>query len=319
MEPVRDQAKEFARRTGGTDAELKDLNDRLEKALPNRWILLYPRIYPSAPKCGNYCSAKEPAHVFLGWPDTDSERDRPLLAMVDILIRHRMPQLWISLEMAHAIKQTTPPIDLDWTKMKLPLPGMIFMVPRGALVHARDGDVLFIAFGRICRSAPGSRIVFFLHTPRSTAVWQLDNQTPIIPLGNLARFQAEFAGRIPKRTTPESEVPITVEDHDLQKEALHLLFGSLLIMTARPDLIREARLINRVQRKRETPKEFWTCRVLGEDFKVRREPVEHGGSHSSPRLHWVMGFWRDQPYGPSHALRRPQWIEPYTRGNAGSP
>ena len=43
-----------------------------------------------------------------------------------------MPQVWISSELAHAIKQSVPAIDLNWTTMKFPFAGMTFMLPRGA-------------------------------------------------------------------------------------------------------------------------------------------------------------------------------------------
>jgi hypothetical protein len=36
---------------------------------------------------------------------------------------------------------------------------------------------------------------------------------------------------------------------------------------------------------------------------------------SSPRrAHWVVGHWRDQPYGTAHQLRRQTWIKPHIRG-----
>lgn len=33
----------------------------------------------------------------------------------------------------------------------------------------------------------------------------------------------------------------------------------------------------------------------------------------------VRGFWRNQPHGPASSLRRRQWIEPYWKGDVGSP
>jgi hypothetical protein len=88
-------------------------------------------------------------------------------------------------------------------------------------------------------------------------------------------------------------------------------------MEARPHLITEPCLINRVQLKQEASKEFWPPRILGQYYKVKHEAAEPGGGHhSSPRLHWVMGHWRDQPPGPGRELRRMVWIDPHTRGEA---
>lgn len=33
----------------------------------------------------------------------------------------------------------------------------------------------------------------------------------------------------------------------------------------------------------------------------------------------VRGFWREQPYGPGHSLRRRQWIPPFVKGPADKP
>jgi hypothetical protein len=35
---------------------------------------------------------------------------------------------------------------------------------------------------------------------------------------------------------------------------------------------------------------------------------------SKVRAHWVMGHWRNQPYGEAHRLRRQTWIAPHVRG-----
>jgi hypothetical protein len=38
------------------------------------------------------------------------------------------------------------------------------------------------------------------------------------------------------------------------------------------------------------------------------------------RHRWIVnGHWRDQPYGPGRALRRPQWIPSYVKGPDGAP
>lgn len=44
-----------------------------------------------------------------------------------------------------------------------------------------------------------------------------------------------------------------------------------------------------------------------------REAAEHILSNPR-RAHWVIGHWRNQPYGERHALRRQSWIKPHIRG-----
>lgn len=42
--------------------------------------------------------------------------------------------------------------------------------------------------------------------------------------------------------------------------------------------------------------------------------LEAHGGHASPVRHLVMGFFRQQPYGPQRSLRKTIWIEPFWRG-----
>jgi len=44
------------------------------------------------------------------------------------------------------------------------------------------------------------------------------------------------------------------------------------------------------------------------------EPENQGGTHKSPLKHWVMGFFRNQPYGPGRSLRKIKWIPGFWRG-----
>ena len=48
------------------------------------------------------------------------------------------------------------------------------------------------------------------------------------------------------------------------------------------------------------------------------EPAEHEGSQLRVRVP-VTGHWRNQPWGPALALRRPQWIAPHLRGPEDAP
>lgn len=58
--------------------------------------------------------------------------------------------------------------------------------------------------------------------------------------------------------------------------------------------------------------------------QLRQAPAT--GHHDSPAgereytHRWaVSGHWRQQPYGPAHGLRRPQYINPYLKGPEGAP
>jgi hypothetical protein len=302
-----------------TPAQWKEDLEVMREMEPEMWKRFYPRIYPEPPSGDEYCSPKEPANILLfsffkGGTNTNFRKIAPaqahLLAVGGSLAEYAMPHIWIRSEMAEAINQTDPPLDLDWTTMELPFPGMILMLPSGALTHAIEGEVQFLIYCRRQVTAKDGNVhsVFDIvtNTDRSTAVYEITDSEPIVPLGNLGRYLGEVTARY--------DHPLTAEDRELQKQALHLIFGSLLVMAARPKLVTQTQLIRRVHTKRETPKEFWTPRILGEHYRIRREHVSRGGHHGSPRFHWVRGHYRDQPHGPARQQRRLIWIDPHTKG-----
>jgi len=100
---------------------------------------------------------------------------------------------------------------------------------------------------------------------------------------------------------------------------MHYIFGALLIMVDRPELVSPGQLQKRVQRRQgTTSQEFWSPPILGEDYRGRSPDTDLGGTHNSPRFHWVRGFWRNQAYGPESSLRKRQWIKPFSRGLASA-
>ncbi|GGJ75866.1 hypothetical protein GCM10010123_02250 [Pilimelia anulata] len=48
-------------------------------------------------------------------------------------------------------------------------------------------------------------------------------------------------------------------------------------------------------------------------------PSQRGVGAAVSVRRWVSGFWRQQPYGPRRALRRPVYIHPYLRGPGDAP
>jgi hypothetical protein len=94
----------------------------------------------------------------------------------------------------------------------------------------------------------------------------------------------------------------------------HLVFNTLQLMLARPDLVSMGSLVKQVHNKKNSFKTFWTPNMIGKDYRLmRRESEPLGGSHASPRGHWVRGFWRDQACGPNYSQHRETWIEPFSR------
>lgn len=251
------------------------------------------------------------------------------------LTKYRVPMYWIGADLAEALGKTTPPGAIDWYNMHMPFEAAVFMMPKGSLVHQTDGDCSFICYARLQADAQyfapliphkpygsinGGMVIgayveegFFLH-------WNvpLNFYGPKITMAQLHELMSQFSvyehpTAIPLR---DGSNKMTSADHALGADVAHYLFSILTLMTARPELVTEGKLVNKtLAKKGREAKEFWSPYVIGERYKLRREPVPYqGGTHASPRFHWVEGFWKQQPYGPGKQLRREIWIEPYTRG-----
>ena len=60
--------------------------------------------------------------------------------------------------------------------------------------------------------------------------------------------------------------------------------------------------------------------LLRENLHRPGEPAEPGEKTREYTHRWIVrGFWREQPYGKNHALRRRQWIPPFVKGPADKP
>ena len=60
--------------------------------------------------------------------------------------------------------------------------------------------------------------------------------------------------------------------------------------------------------------------LLRENLHRPGEQAEPGEKTREYSHRWIVrGFWREQPYGKGHALRRRQWIPPFVKGPADKP
>ena len=116
----------------------------------------------------------------------------------------------------------------------------------------------------------------------------------------------------PPRTKFQGD--IAPHGKDFLARVAHLVFNTLQLMLARPELVSMGSLVKQVHKERQSVKAFWSPNTIGRDYRLRHEPRPLGGNHASPRGHWVRGFWRDQACGPHYSEHKEIWIEPFWRG-----
>jgi hypothetical protein len=103
---------------------------------------------------------------------------------------------------------------------------------------------------------------------------------------------------------------ITCDGADIKREWLH------------PGLYKKMRKATgkrKTKLKHELGRISEQVHIVGRTITIRKpsgsEPKEPDGkTKRSPSIHWVRGFFRQQPHGPGKTLRRLKWIKPFLRG-----
>jgi hypothetical protein len=319
--------------------ERKLIHTALETNRPELFRRCYPRIYEE-PACGSYYSPKEVAFQMMATAlrveheGMGGESQTAELVWASRMATLRVPIYWIGHDMSQAIQQTVPPVEFDWAKTPLPFDAMAFMVPKGTLPHVEkdEGEAMFVAFVRaksqdeiptLATMGPRHFTILgdaltcfvmtdqdvFLHWTYST-IGEHEIRKGKVNLAALDELVQDFA-RLEHGSSSMYSSSLTLNDNRYMAKVSHFIFGTLLMMLTKPDAVTTGRLRNRVEKK-GVVKEFWSPNVIGLNYRIRHVPL--GGTHASPRFHWVRGAFKEQPYGERNSLRKRIWIEPYTRG-----
>jgi hypothetical protein len=311
--------------------------DRLsEKADPELWKRCYPKNYQPY-KTDIYSPPKAVARLMFNLTKKiesgymgDCEKYEMMWACR--MAQQRVPQYWVAPDLLQAILHTTPPLTLDWYNMAFPREAIAFLLPRGFLTHKDEGNIELISFSRhkigedipsiaskgpiTWTSANGSMIFIAKSAGGFVTHWNMPYDAfPAIDL----RALDEMVERYDQHEHTSSwlqTLAMTKEDTRIGAVVAHLIFGLILFMQRKPEIITPATRLKRLPAKKgETPIQLWSAPVLGMNYKIRRMPGPSlGGTHASPREHWVKGYWREQHYGEKNSLVKEVLIDPFLRG-----
>lgn len=299
---------------------------------PELFRKLYPRRYA---EIGGFHSAKVVAAFLTDavasarWLDLENlpAATRLLLPGLKFLMEMKMPMMFLDPKLVEAVKRTDFPDAINWQEMHLPYEHGIFMLPKGTLVHPVDGEAVCIIYsrmppgiyyppeqGKLPRLEHTQGTFSFLALTTKNGVWYdgnlTDESSPLVKLNNLFYSIGEEYGHGPHLPTP------TILDHKLNHEdsiflesVATLMFGTFMVMDAKPELHEKAKLERKVKSKIGPPIEYWSPNVIGKYYKPKVIRTDHG-THASPRMHWRRGHTREQAHGPQRSLRKTIWIEP---------
>lgn len=308
--------------------------DELSRSRPKLWAKCYPKIYEGVDG-GEHYSAKLVGY-FLLTAAIKIEQPEVLMyqdfnATVEAiwasrLANYRVPIFWLSREITDALKLTTLPVALDLTTMKLPFEAAVFMLPKGSLTYEKENaDVVCASYARAAMreeipsinpaavktiTGRGDFSVFAGMLNGLLLNWSHPWEQPL----DIARLDATIQDTPLERPQTKFQANVTADDKDFMARVAHLVFNTLQLMLAKPELVSMGSLIKQVRSKQHSIKTFWSPNKIGTDYRLRRVAQSTGGTHSPPRGHWVRGFWRDQACGPNYSERKEIWIEPFWRG-----
>ena len=283
----------------------------------------YPRIYRGAPKCGAYSAADAPAAFFSSLIHSFGDREPEELRMTVqgqtaalglALLRFDMQQLWVGEQISRELMATQPPDDLDWTTLALRFDAMTLMVPKGVITGA-EGDVEFISFAVSDIGGQRAGITWVARTNNTFLYTGLSAQkNPIVSFDRLAELTESLTDRTDPVLLNDNKVKPTEDSNTIHSNVTHYLFSVLMALDACPTLVKESRFERSRKINGEVVEQYWSHRVFNTEPRERKSGTKQGGTHASPRQHWVWGHWTNQPYGPNSSLRRRTWIRPYERG-----
>lgn len=315
----------------------------IQKKWPDLWATLYPRRYQTI---NTYDTPKAVAYAMvdgiINYIDKNSQassgdvtRRRAAEALwTATMCKYKIPIYYICYDLADALSKTTPPVATDWMEMKLPFDAAAFMIPKGIISHPTDGNIAFVGY---TRNFAGSTTYLPIPTGKKFALNSVNDAFNIVARTDkgitlhwtlnekyrMVDFKDDSAlmGQLEVAKVSESYEKLNATDINIMEESAKMLFNILLFITSRPYTVEKGQLQKAVKNKRDkdAPRiEYWTPHFIGRDYKLKRPHTNLGGTHASPRGHWVSGHWREQPYGVQNKLHRSIWIEPFWKGGIAS-
>lgn len=153
----------------------------------------------------------------------------------------------------------------------------------------------------------------FVHVPNGMAIW---------PFGDNCSGPPKITGMEEgKEYTPEQ-----IAELNLDSEMQRAITGTILLFMNQTITIQRKMLPDRATRRRieqeskgqRTAPEIRVVQFRREERTMH--PSDYGHTDRKLNVQFVTsGHWKQQPYGPRHSLRRPQWIDAYWKGPEDAP
>src|SRR5262249_32918064 len=155
----------------------------------------------------------------------------------------------------------TLPVTLNFTTMKLPFEAAVFMLPKGSLTHQSEAsEVVFVSYARAAMkeriptinpaaieaiTGRGDFSVVAGTTSGRLLNWSHPWEQPL----DIAQLEATVQDTLTPPNTTQLQSDITTYDKHFLARVAHLVFNTLQLMLARPDVVSMGSLVKQLHHK----------------------------------------------------------------------
>lgn len=276
------------------------LLEKTKQINPELYELLYPKSYQYIPR--NYASPKAFAESLLSFitinlaqginfknltGNKKEDSSAALREFLEVAKPYKLPSFFIDKEFYKAMFNTDIKQGIDYYNLPLPFPAQVLYLPNDIEDEYKFYEentkepVQVIAISRF-NTYNSVQYIYFQLTDK------------------YMRFIAKDAGTINEY----------VNTYDVSRP-FHFAINLLLAKNARPNLYNMGTKIS--SGKKKSIRSLWTPNFIGKGYKIKEENTQaklFKGTHSSPRLHWRRGHFRNQRFGQELKEQKIIWIEP---------
>lgn len=234
------------------------------------------------------------------------------------------PVFYVSRPLIKALSHSHPPPSMTWDEVKLPYPGLAFMLPIGTAQQKLRGsdaayDVGCIFVSRMVKGSkvnvPATRTVSLptedWTEDRMTVAWASGNgfhtQDCTFPVSSLLEPNPNWLDEMTAKFRDSNGYTDGKADSTFAVYMCALASNLLLLMTAMPELVEESK-DRPVTLK--SGKLMYSPNYIGRKYVTPSRPTESTDTHYT-ELGWRSGHFKRQRFGPKSAEQKTIWVEPY--------
>jgi hypothetical protein len=250
-----------------------------------------------------------------------------VMASAKVLDQYDYPMFFVDKKLVSALLRTDPPTELTWANLKMPFPGMIFMLPSAVEVQRKPGPVPFVGVCVLRAGEPHQfpgyvRTVVCEKKEGVCVFWANAPEASDLVIADIVLQTSEHLKLNPesvRQTAEEIREGVGLENEGLEVDSeftsamVSLAAKLILVMHARPELVEKAQYIRRTLKNGGA--QIWSPNFIGRNYAYSKKSdgtsVPFDKTGKAAEIRFRRGHYRHQPYGPGRQEYKTIWIEPF--------